>query len=60
MMAGADIVILAAEGIIGIGLLTGIIIFTKKLKRLREQKKLQYEQLQKNTLDEMLKNERRR
>lgn len=58
-MDGTDIAILAVEGVVGIGSLAGIIIFLLKIKNIRKQSIAKHEQIQKNALDEMLKNNRR-
>ncbi len=59
-MTGVDIVVLAGESGIGIGLLAANIVMSRKLKKLRDDNKVRQEQMQRNALDEMLKNSRRR
>ncbi len=59
-MTGVDIAVLAVESCMGIGLLAGNIVMSGKLKKLREDNKVRQEQMQRNALDEMLKNSRRR
>ena len=59
-MTGVDIVVLAGESGIGIGLFEANIVMSRKLKKLRDDNKVRQEQMQRNALDEMLKNSRRR
>ena len=59
-MTGVDIAVLAVESCMGIGLQPGNIVKSGKLKKLREDNKVRQEQMQRNALDEMLKNSRRR
>ncbi len=57
-LSGIDIAILAAEAIAAAGLLTGIILYSGKLKKLRRQNSLNQERMQKSSLDDMLSNDK--
>lgn len=59
-LSAMDIAILAAECVTAIGLLTGIIILSGKRKKLRMQNEEYQEQRQRDSLDEILMNAKRR
>ena len=57
-LSPVDIAILAAESLTNLALLASAVIFSRKLKKLRRQNEINHTRQQKDTLDDLLTNDK--